>query len=202
MLYDVAEMKICIEQAISVAELTVREKFIAAFRKIYQENEVPNSFDDKVKISITKLSQPNDIENIISGSGFYIILTDLEISGNECTLIKNRTKAIYRGESCTVKKRIQSHLFNSSYKRDYKERETAYLSKDQNKDKEYYEQFWPACLKLGNGTNGINIDQNYQDNEWYVVVHSMKGSSQEVRVQAELAFDEVFKKPVASRENT
>lgn len=30
----------------------------------------------------------------------------------------------------------------------------------------------------------------------------MIGSSQEVRIQAELAFDELFGKPLASRENT
>ena len=196
-------MKSMIEDAVSIAELEVKNKFIGTFKRMYSENQVPEKFDEELKISIISLKKPKDIENIISGAGFYVILTDFNINDNQCCLTKTKyIKAIYRGECSTVKKRIQSHLFNSKYKESYEERKRKYLDKQKNKGKEYYEPFWPACLKLGNGSNGIDIDKEYKNNDWYVVVHGMKGSSQEVRVQAELAFDDVFNKPVASRENT
>jgi hypothetical protein len=203
-LYDVNKMKSNIEAAVSIAELEVKNEFISVFNEIYVENKVPLTLDDLFQVSIIKLEKLEHIESIISGAGFYIILTDFNLADNPCELTKEESiKAIYRGECSTVKKRIKSHLFNSEYKKSYEERKRKYLAQEKNNGKEFYEQFWPACLKLGNGTNGIDIDgTEYNGNNWYVVVHNMKNSSQAVRVQAELAFDNCFNKPVASRENT
>ncbi|MBU2227717.1 MAG: hypothetical protein KJ936_08660 [Proteobacteria bacterium] len=65
--------------------------------------------------------------------------------------------------------------------------------------KKFQEVLWSAFLKLGDGNNGIDIDDaQYNSFKWFVVVHDMKESSREVRQQAEHAFDNVFGKPVAS----
>ena len=202
-MYDVKEMKARIDNASSVAKLEVREIFKNELQKIYSDNEIPDSFSKDLKISISKLSKPVDIKNILSGAGFYIIVTDLKIPDNKCKLtFRKELKAIYRGECGTVKRRIQSHLFNDSYKADYEQRKSDYMANPDYAGKDFYEQYWPACLKIGNGTDGLNIDKDYGNNEWYVLVHNMIGSSREVRVQAELAFDDAFNKPAASRENT
>ena len=202
-MYDVKEMKDRINKAAAVAEKEVRDTFINEFKSIYADNKIPDSFDKGLKISISKLNKPVDLKPILGGAGFYIIVTDLEIPGNECVLtFGENLKAIYRGECGTVKKRIQSHLFNDNYKEEYGQRKTDYTANPINAGKDFYEQFWPACLKIGDGTNGLNIDKDYIKNDWYVVVHNMIGSSQQVRVQAELAFDAAFFKPIASREST
>jgi hypothetical protein len=93
-------------------------------------------------------------------------------------------------------------LFNTRYKEDYEKRKTNYQKSEKGKGKEFYEQFWPACIKIKAGVNGIDIDhEEYKNSDWLVIVHNMKGSSQGVRQQAELAFDEVFGKPAACRDN-
>ena len=197
-------MKAHIEDAVSIAEKKVRDEFFNEFNNIYTGNVILNEFDTKLKILTTKLEKPDDINGILSGAGFYLIVTDYEVSDNKCKLVfGDDLKAIYRGECVTAKKRVQSHLFNSIYKKEYEQRKRSYMAKPCNEGKEFYEQFWPACLKLGNGTNGIDINEEpYSENKWYIVVHNMIGSSQQVRVQAELAFDDAFNKPAASRENT
>ncbi len=179
-MYDVKEMKSCIENAAAVAEEEVRNIFIEEFKSIYTGNKIPDNFDKDLKISISKLRNPVDIKKILGGAGFYIIVTDLEIPDNECVLtFGEKLRAIYRGECGTVKKRIQSHLFNDDYKAEYEQRKTDYTAKPTNAGKDFYEQFWPACLKIGDGTNGLNIDKDYTNNDWYVVVHNMIGSSQQ-----------------------
>jgi hypothetical protein len=55
-------------------------------------------------------------------------------------------------------------------------------------------------MKL-DGNDGINIgDARYSQFRWRVLVHKMKKSSKTMREQAELAFDDVFQRPLASRE--
>ncbi|EJH2591706.1 hypothetical protein NDL33_004506 [Vibrio parahaemolyticus] len=202
-MYNVKLMKQKILEAVKVANNEVREEFESAFLKIYQENKVPKSFPENLKISINKVESPKDINKIHATAGFYIIFTDLNIGSNKCALKYSDTlTAIYRGECDKVKRRVQSHLFNKKYKSEYQERKSVYLGKAENKGKEFYEQYWPACLKIGNGESGLNIHEDYHENNWYVLVHNMRGSSQEVRVQAELAFDNIFGKPLASREKT
>ena len=49
--------------------------------------------------------------------------------------------------------------------------------------------------------NGLTIsDQPYSNYSWYVVVHKMANSSKVIREQAEHAFDEVFGRPLGSKE--
>lgn len=200
-MYNVIEMREKIKNAVSIAEATVREEFISAFKEIYNNNKVPDYFDDKYLVSRVILQKMADLDNIFSGAGFYIILTSYAIDGNDCSLVSGNMRAIYRGECATVKKRVMSHLFNRGYNTEYESRKERYIAKEENKDTLFYEPHWPACLKIQERVNGVNIDDEpYNTDSWLIVVHKMKGSIQEVRVQAELAFDEVFQKPKGSRE--
>ncbi|MEC6814272.1 hypothetical protein VXS05_04285 [Photobacterium toruni] len=202
-MYNVKEMKQKIIDAVEVANNEVRAQFESAFNTIYCDNIVPSEFEKELKIKIHKMKRPEDINIIHATAGFYIIFTDLDIGNNNCTLKHTGiTHAIYRGECDKVKRRIQSHLFNKQYKFEYKLRESVYHAKSENKGKDFHEQYWPACLKIGNGESGLNIHEDFKGHNWYVLVHNMRGSSQAVRIQAELAFDNVFGKPLASREKT
>ncbi|UQA51006.1 hypothetical protein [Vibrio sp. ED002] len=202
-MYNVIEMKQKILDAVKVANNEVRGEFESVFSNIYKENKVPNDLPKELKISINKLETPKDLDKIHATEGFYIIFTDLNVGDNNCALKHlDSIFAIYRGECGKVKRRIQSHLFNKHYKSDYEKRKSVYLEKPENSGKDFHEQYWPACLKIGNGESGLNIHEDYHENNWYVLVHNMRESSQEVRVQAELAFDNVFGKPIASREKT
>ncbi|WP_305812161.1 hypothetical protein [Photobacterium leiognathi] len=202
-MYNVEEMKQTILDAAKVANDKVRGQFESAFKAIYRDNAVPREIEKELKIKLHKIEKPEDINYVHATAGFYIILTDLDIGNNKCTLRHDDTMvAIYRGECNKVKRRVQSHLFNKQYKAEYKQRESIYCAKIEHGGKDFHEQYWPACLKIGNGESGLNIDEDFKENNWYVLVHNMRKSSQAVRVQAELAFDNVFGKPLASRDKT
>ncbi|MDN3660361.1 hypothetical protein [Vibrio agarivorans] len=201
-MYDVKSMKEDIERAVEVVNQQVKNKFVDAFQAIYVDGNVPNKFPNEVKIEKHIITSASALNEVLSGEGFYIIFTDAEIDGNNCLLTTvEGLKAIYRGECRTTKKRLQSHLFNRRYKEDYEHRKRNYLSKPENANKGFYEPFWAACLKVDEN-NGLNLDESNDNSQWMVIVHNMNGSSQKVRVLAELAFDEVFGKPIASRERT
>ena len=137
-------------------------------------------------IHITQINNEEDLNQIIFGVGFYIILTDHIFNDNNCKFEFNSQKAIYRGHSHYSKKRLLSHLANEKYNRNRKKNEPNYK----------------VCLKIENGKNGININQiPYKNWNWTVIVHKMKGSSKLMREQAEQAFDKVYNKPCKSREN-
>ncbi len=133
------------------------------------------------EIQIVHLKSEEDIKNVYSGTGFYVILSDNHFPENNSEFIYQDRKAIYRGHCYSVRKRITSHLANKFYN------ETEYLYK--------------VCLKINPGENGINIGQEpYKNWGWTIIVYKMKGSSKVMREQAELAFDNVFGKPCKSRE--
>lgn len=139
-------------------------------------------------IQILEIKSENDLDKIIYGNGFYIILTNYPVKINNFILEYNGLKAIYRGHSCRVKKRLYSHLANNEYN-----------SKAKN---EKYGTFYKACLKMGeDGINGININQEpYKNWRWSVIVHKMEGSSSLMREQVEKAFDIKYNKPNRSKQ--
>ncbi|AZV42003.1 hypothetical protein BAOM_1393 [Peribacillus asahii] len=160
----------------------IREKFIVLFES---DNFPKGSLKSNVKtIKVTKLKSHNDIESLLYGNGFYIIVTNCEFDNNPCKLsYKNKYKAIYRGHGSRVKKRIESHMFNKRYNLD--------------RDGTTYD----VCMQIETGFSGINIDEpRYSQYEWYIITISMPNSSLLIREQAEVAFDEVFGRPLASRE--
>lgn len=125
-----------------------------------------------------------DIESCHYGTGFYLILTDYQAGENKCSFGVDGLKAIYRGHCYTVKKRLKSHLLNDHYRSTLPEKGVRY----------------DVCMKL-DGKNGINITEPpYNKYRWCVVAHKMKNSSKMIREQAEHAFDQVFGRPLASRE--
>jgi len=202
-MYDVISMKATLDEALARAESDVRNIFSYALKSIYANNKVPAETNfGRITIAKHKLRTHTDLDNIIGSAGFYIILTDYHVEGNACRLVANSSlRAIYRGECGTTRKRIQSHLFNTRYKEDYEKRKANYQKSEKGRGKEFYEPPWPACIKIKQGVNGIDIDsEEYKTSDWLVIVHNMKGSSQEVRQQAEMAFDEVFGKPAACRD--
>lgn len=130
------------------------------------------------------LSTLINVEVTHSGSGFYVIMSDYQLEQNNCRLIVDGLKAIYRGHCATVKSRLKSHLFNDHYRSRLPEKGVRY----------------DVCMKLDD-KNGINIDEfPYNNYRWQVVVHKMTGSSKMMREQAEWAFDHVFGRPLGSKE--
>lgn len=156
---------------------TIRSKFVDFF-----------SVHDYTKDSKSVISRPVgslfDAEALYYGTGLYVIMSDYQFEANKCSLIIGDLKAIYRGHCYTVKARIKSHLFNDHYRSNLPARGVRY----------------DVCMKLDD-KNGINISgQPYSNYRWCIVVHKMKGSSKMVREQAEHAFDEVFGRPLGSKE--
>lgn len=202
-MYDVSLMKSELLNAIAVTERRVRAQFSEAFVSIYADSVVPDRFPSGCPpIDRLVLARAADLREVYSGAGFYVILTDRAVDGNACRLGSGALRAIYRGECGTVRRRIQSHLFNSLYNSDYDQRSSRYSSDPKNVGRSFYEPHWPHCLKLDpGGPSGINIDQAPHSNfSWLVLVHRMSGSSQRVRQLAELAFDDAFGHPSASRD--
>jgi hypothetical protein len=202
-MYDVAAMKEKLENATRVVGEEIRAIFKAAFLSIYQDSKVPNVFDPKwPSVTKTTIKSMADLRTISSGPGLYVILSSRDVDGNKCTLQSGNLRAIYRGECSTVKQRVMSHLFHRAYKAEHEANAKAYESTPKNKGNTYYKPFWPHCLKLeAGGLSGIDVDQQpHSSHEWVVVVHRMKGSSQQVRQLAELAFDDAFGHPAASRD--
>lgn len=139
------------------------------------------------KYQIVDLKNFDDIKNVYGGIGFYVILTSLNFTENESELKISNLTAIYRGHSYKVRDRVMSHLFSTQYK--LKESTSKYPSN------------YSVCLKIEDGINGINIDQKpYSEHKWKIIVHKMKGSTELIRQQTEHAFDDIYKRPIKSRE--
>lgn len=137
----------------------------------------------KNDIQIVEINNESDLNKVIYGNGFYIILTDQPFVDNECTLKYKGLKAIYRGHSYFTKKRIKSHLSNDDY----------------NSKRKSGEPHYKVCIKLEDFVNGININQEpYKNWKWIIIVHKMPKSTEIVREQTEKAFDKIFKKPCKS----
>lgn len=172
-MYDIKHL-VDLETAL---QANVREHFEAFFSTHSYEHEAKN-------VSLKSIHDLASVDSTYSGTGLYVILTDYQMAGNSCSLVVDGLKAIYRGHCFTVKKRLSSHLFNEFYRANLPERGVRY----------------DVCMKLDDN-NGINIDSKpYSDYRWSVLVHKMKGSSKMMREQAELAFDNVFGRPIGSRE--
>jgi hypothetical protein len=137
------------------------------------------------EIQIIPIESKLDINKIYSGQGFYIILTNECFEENQCIFNYKNHKAIYRGHSHTTRKRILSHLLNKIYRATRKPKEPNYT----------------VCLKIEDGVNGINInEQPYNKWKWTVIVIKLIGSNKLIREQAEIAFDSVFGRPCKSKE--
>jgi hypothetical protein len=139
---------------------------------------------DHKSVTSKSVSSSIDVEATYYGTGLYVIMSDYQSEQNRCNLTIDGLKAIYRGHSYTVKNRLKSHLFNRNYRENLPERGVRY----------------DVCMKLDEN-NGINIDDlPYSKFRWKVLILKMKGSSKMIREQAELAFDEVFGRPLGSKE--
>ncbi|MDC7701414.1 hypothetical protein [Vogesella indigofera] len=202
-MYNVSKMKSKLADAVTVVESDIRAQFAVAFKSLYRDGVVPDGFPNlSPPIDQVHLTSPEDLKRVYSGQGFYVILSDRPVDGNRCQLNHGTLRAIYRGECRTVRKRIQSHLFNAQYNANYEERSFRYVADQKKTRSSFYEPHWPHCLKLDlDGPSGVDIDQApHSDYKWFVLVHRMKDSSQRVRQLAELAFDDVFGHPAGSRD--
>ena len=167
------------------------EKYVFALKETSKtiRKDLEEYFDNydysnpKNDVQIIEINNESDLDKIIYGNGFYIILTDKKFVDNECTFKYQGLKPIYRGHSYFTKKRIKSHLSNDDYNSKIKRGETHYK----------------VCIKLKSSVNGININQEpYKNWKWIIIVHKMPNSSELVREQTEKAFDKIFKKPCKS----
>lgn len=156
---------------------------------LYEYLKIYDYDNPKDDVQILELNSEIDLENAFYGAGFYIILTDHNFEINKCKFEYKGMKAIYRGHSYFTKIRLLSHLANSKYNLQRKEKK--------------YSTNYKVCLKIEDNVNGINIDQEpYNKWKWFVIIHKMKGSTKLIREQAEKAFDKKYEKPIKSKENT
>lgn len=202
-MYNVSEMKLELDNAVAAVEAKIKAQFVEAFKTIYIDGKVPKKIANGLpKVNKVSIKKSSDLDNIYHGRGFYIILSNRAVEGNVCSLTDGNLVAIYRGECGNVRRRIQSHLFNSQYNSAFETRSSNYKSKPNNNGKLFYENHWANCLKLeAKGPSGIDVDNAIHiKSEWVVIVHQMPGSSQRVRELAELAFDVAFGHPAASRD--
>ena len=166
-----------------INELTLKyeEKIIEHFEKFFKELIKKNniSITDQ-KIKMVKLKNDSDIEKLYNNEGFYVILTDYKLNDNKSEFMykygdNKYVKAVYRGEASHRKERITGHLFKDKYE-----------GKDIN-------------FMTVDGNNGININKEpYCNYSWYVLMCSMQGTNQQIRICVEKAFDLVFGKPIYS----
>jgi hypothetical protein len=85
-----------------------------------------------------------------------------------------------------VKNRIRSHLFNDNYKEKHNGKSVNYT----------------VCIKINEkDIGGMNINEiPYSNYKWLVIIHKMKDSNILIREYAEKAFDEIYNRPICSRE--
>lgn len=203
-MYNVVEMKSDYAAAVKIAREKIEDEFVAAFQAIYPGGMVMENLEHPSTLVENTIVRANeDIDRIYYGEGFYVILTDRPVDGNECRLRMGELRAIYRGECRETRLRVRSHLANAAYHSELAMRAEKYERDPKYSGRRFYKATWPHCLKLDgkSGTSGINIDQApHSGYRWQVLVHRMKDSSQEIRKFAESAFDRAFGKPAASRE--
>lgn len=172
------------EQILEQARQTIRARFVEFFSQAdYLDTLEKGSVRIKgSEIKAIRITEVDDLENLLYGHGFYVIVTNFPLVGNECTYsLGEGLTAIYRGQGERLKLRIESHLFHSYH-----------LEQRKDEQKKYE-------VSLSLDDRHVDIDQRpFRRYTWVVVQHPMTDASQVVREQMELAFDEVFTKPAAS----
>ncbi|PMH44670.1 hypothetical protein BCU68_12455 [Vibrio sp. 10N.286.49.B3] len=159
-------------------ELELKTLFHEHFSAFFEGFDYADISGERVKV--VNVDSHEDISKLIYGTGLYVIFTDYQLDENPCSLCVDGLKAIYRGHGTRLKKRVESHLYNTLY--------------NENRDRTNY----TVCMKL-NGENGININKEpFNNYQWKVITHSMSGSSKTMREQAEQAFDSVYGRPLGS----
>lgn len=196
--YDISAMKASLHDAQVEALGNIRDEFSQFLRELSDGEMTTASLSQNRLVDIRNLDTYEDLSSVYGSPGLYIICTSFPVEGNECTFIlQNGLRAIYRGECATVMRRLESHLFNEQYRNGYENRKANKL----NAGGKFSEPYYGACIKIDSRVSGINIDQGeYAHHSWAVVVLKMFGSSSALRKQAEFAFDDIFRKPAASRE--
>lgn len=186
---------------------TIKAKLDNVLKQIETEDFVPffESLKDRYSdglysksspsLRVKQISKIEDLEKIPNQRGFYLIFTDYK-SGfgkrNKCKAVlsdNSKAKAIYRGESYNVRTRLESHLFHNTYHKK--------LKSASNRSDRY-----TVCLKIDG--EHVNLDEPLEMSKakWYVAYHGFPKSNQVIREIAEKAFDEVFNKPLFSRDKS
>ncbi|PFL95349.1 hypothetical protein COJ37_23615 [Bacillus cereus] len=164
----------------------LERKFQTSIIEYFKSDKFPKEFYSKLEkdIRISKIKKHQDLNQLFYGAGFYNIVTDCKNSENPCELIYEKAyKVIYRGHCTRIKKRVESHLFNDKY--------------NSNTGRTSYN----VCMKVEPNVSGINIDlPPYKNFNWFVIQISLPKSNKIIREQAEIAFDQLYKKPLASRD--
>ena len=196
--YDIGAMKASLHDAQAEALLNIRSQFSQFMRGLSDAEMTLASLSKNRLVDCRNLNEHKDLASVYGSPGLYIICSTFPMEDNECTFrLHGGLHAIYRGECSTVIRRLESHLFNAQCRSGYDNRKAEKL----DSGGKFSEPYYGACMKIDPGVSGINIDTGeYANHSWAVVVLKMFGSSSALRKQAELAFDDLFGKPAASRE--
>ncbi|MFJ7825469.1 hypothetical protein [Psychrobacillus sp. NPDC096623] len=193
-------------EIVSISVEQIKKETDVMHEKIKNKHFFPlfNSLKGQYSIDLAKSSKPTiivkqihtivDLNKIPNQPGFYLIFTDYKNGFkdiNSCTAILNNNpnaRVIYRGESYNARTRLESHLFNDTYHRNLK----SAVNRNDN---------YKVCIKLSENEN-VNLDSPSRVTEasWYVAYHGMRKSNRTIREMAEEAFDDVFGKPIFSRD--
>lgn len=186
---------------------TIKAKLDNVLKQIETEDFVPffesmkGRYSDglysrtKPALRVQRISKIEDLEKIPNQRGFYLIFTDYKLGfgeRNKCKAViigHPDAKAIYRGESHNVRTRLESHLFHNTYHKK--------LKSASNRSDRY-----TVCLKIDG--EHVNLDEPLEMSKakWYVAYHGFPKSNRVIREIAEKAFDEVFNKPLFSRDKS
>jgi hypothetical protein len=196
--YNILEMEATLRNATTTVRGQIKEQFRDYLSDLADAGLNRETLSKNAHVAIYNLRDHSSLGSVYSMPGFYIICTDHAVADNLCTFsVDNKQMAIYRGECSSVRRRVESHLFNDKYQVLYEQRKREKLSNG----KKFSEPYYGACIKIEPTVSGINIDaEPYNNSNWTIIVFKMPRSSSPIRKQAELAFDALFERPVASRE--
>lgn len=163
---------------------TANKIYYNEFKKFFKRHIKNDMIIEKDrKIQSIRIKNISDAQKLYNNEGFYIILSDYKYSDNPCRFVLKEKinesivelKAVYRGESSHRQTRIIGHILKKHYNGD-----------DKN-------------FMIVDGKIGIDINESpYSNYIWKVILYSTPGCLQNIRIQAELAFDDVYGKPIFS----
>ncbi|GER16373.1 hypothetical protein [Variovorax boronicumulans] len=190
---NIGGMRVALDGALEGVFADMRREFSAFFDSLVQ-GDILRLDGSNAVAELHELTNRESLDVVPNTPAFYVIFSDFKVDGSPSRLmLSDGRRAIYRGEGATARYRLESHLFNTAY-------EAGFDGRRASKDK-FSENYYGACLKIKEDESGIDIDDEpYSRARWAVLVVRLPRSTSVIRKQAELAFDNRFRRPAASRE--
>lgn len=188
---NVDAMKAEVTKALADVLSAIQMQFRDCFDRLTEKNQLklPRK---KSEGALYEITDSASLDKVPNAPGFYVIFSSWPMANDDCKLtLPDGRRALYRGEGRFVRRRLESHLFNATHHKLHRQRVKSNPS----------EPNYRVCMKIQDGTNGVNLDKSPYDKErWAVLFIRLSDSSSLIRKQAEIAFDRRFGQPAASRD--